>query len=554
MEFIQRYFSGNEVVNARSVYKGSGYDPKDLTRPHIGIANTFSENSAGHAHLRMLAEHIKNGIWQAGGVPFEFGVPSTCAEVAIGTDTMCMDLAMRDLVASGIEIVSSVQHFDGLVLLSGCDNIVPGTLLAAARLDIPTICCTGGPMLAGLMNGNPFVQCDVTEFCNGAVAAGKATNEEIEKAEMCACPSMGACPTMGTANTMQILTEALGMTLPGSSTIPAVYTDKMIDSKNIGKRIVEMVYEDLKPSQIITREALENAIRMDMAIGGSTNAVMHIIALGNELGIEITLDDFARLSKETPCFVNVRPSGKFTADLLHAKGGVPAIFKQMEYLIHTECLNVNGQTLGEILKKAPSAPNQLIKSLKDPVSKDGGLTVLKGNLSPNGAVIRSSTVKESMRHFKGTAKVYTSDAAAHRAIIANEVTAGNVIVVRYCGPVGAPGMVEVMKATEAMINLGLDDKVALITDGRFSGFCHGPIVGHVSPEAAVGGLIALIEDGDEIEIDIENGALVLHVSEEELEKRKKSWSAPEPNIKKGFMRTYALNCLPPERGAAMQKW
>jgi len=555
MEYVKELFAGDGAAHARAVYKGSGYCPEELSKhPHIGIANTFSENSAGHAHLRQLAQAVKEGIWQAGGIPFEFGVPSTCAEVAIGTDTMCMDLAMRDLVAGGIEVVSSIQHFDGVVLLSGCDNIVPGTLLAAARLDIPAICCTGGPMLTGHLKNQPFMLCDVTEFCYGKASKGEATAEEVKDAEYQACPSMGACPCMGTANTMQILTEALGMTLPGSSTIPAVYTDKLVNCRKMGQRIVQMVAEDLKPSKIITKEALENAICMDLAIGGSTNAVMHLIALANELDIKLTLDDFERFNHSVPCIVNIRPNGKYGVDILHQLGGIPAIFKQMERQIHTSCFNVSGQTLKEILEKAPEQPNEIIRSQKNPMTKDGGLAILKGNLSPHGAVIRSSTVRPAMHHFTGKAKVYCSDRDAHAAIIREEVKPGDVVVVRYCGPVGAPGMVEIMEATEAIINLGLDESVALITDGRFSGFCHGPIVGHVSPEAAVGGVIGLIEDGDLIEIDIEERKLELKVSDAVLAERKKNLVLPPSKIKKGFMKIYADNCLPPERGAAMQKW
>lgn len=553
-EFTQKYFTGDANAHSRSVYKGSGYDPQDLNRPHIGIGNTYSENSAGHAHLRELAKAIKAAVWQAGGIPFEFGLPSTCAEVAIGTSTMCMDLAMRDIVAAGIEVVASVQHFDGLVLLSGCDNIVPGTLLAAARLDLPTICCTGGPMLSGRMNGKQFLQCDVTEFSYGQISKGKADPKAILEAECQACPSMGACSNMGTANTMQILTEALGMTLPGSSTIPAVYTDKTISCRKIGNRIVEMVYENLTPSKILTREALENAIRMDLAIGGSTNAVMHIPALANELGIDMTADEFEKFTGSTPVIANVRPSGIYAVDDLHFAGGVPQLFKQMETLIHKDCLNVSGQTLGEILEDVESRPSDVIRSMDNPVFPYGGLAILKGNLAPNGSVMRASTVKESMKHFKGTARVYQSDSEAHQAIISEEVKPGDVVVVRYVGPVGAPGMVEIMEATEAIVNLGLDESVALITDGRFSGFCHGPIIGHVSPEAAIGGPIALVKDGDMIEIDIDSRSLKLDVSDEELEKRREELILPEPRTKKGFMRTYAKNCLPPERGAAMQDW
>ena len=555
MGFLKENFDGPKAAHARAVYKGSGYTPEELPyKPHIGIANTFSENSAGHTHLRQLADAIKQGVWQAGGIPFEFGVPSTCAEVAIGTDKMCMDLAMRDLVAGSIEVVSSIQHFDGLVLLSSCDNIVPGTILAAARLDIPTICCTGGPMLTGCLNSQPFMLCDVTELCYGKASKGTATEEEVTAAEYGACPTMGACPSMGTANTMQILTEALGMTLPRSSTIPAVYTDKLTSCRSMGRRIVEMVFEGLVPSKIITRESLENAIRMDLAIGGSTNAVMHLIAIANELDIPLSLDDFENLSHSTPCIVNIRPNGKYGVDSLYPLGGVPAIFKQIEGQLHLECLNVCGKTLGDILKAAPSKPNEIIRSLDNPMTPDGGLAILKGNLAPNGAVIRSSTVRPAMHHFVGKAKVYSSDREAHEAIVNDVVQPGDVVVVRYCGPVGAPGMVEIMEATEAIVNLGLDESVALITDGRFSGFCHGPIVGHVSPEAALGGTIALIEEGDLIEIDIEARKLELRVPEEELARRREKLVLPPPRVKKGFMRTYADNCLPPERGAAMQKW
>jgi len=359
---------------------------------------------------------------------------------------------------------------------------------------------------------------------------------------------------MGTANTMQILTEALGMTLPGFSTIPAVYTDKVTNCRKMGRRIVEMIEEGLKPSKIITKEALENAICMDLAIGGSTNAVMHLIALANELKIDLSLDDFERFNSSIPCIVNIRPNGKYGVDMLHRLGGVPAIFRQLEERVHKECLSVSGQTLKEILESAPLAPNDVIHSIQEPMTPDGGLAILKGNLSPNGCVIRSSTVLPEMHHFIGTAKVYNSDAEAHKAIIAKEAGPGDVIVVRGVGPVGAPGMVEVMEATEAIVNLGIDDRTALITDGRFSGFCHGPIVGHVSPEAALGGNIVLIKDGDRIEIDIDKRKIELLVPEEELEERRKKVVIPDSKIKKGFMKLYADCCLPPERGAAMQSW
>ncbi|WP_419024574.1 dihydroxy-acid dehydratase [Emergencia sp.] len=558
MDFTNKIFDGPIATHCRATYKGSGYDPRDLAnRPHIGIANAFSEHSPGHKPLREQVEAIKNGIWQAGGIPFEFGIPSTCAEVAIGHCGMEQDMAMRDLVAGSCELVSNIQHFDGLVLAAGCDNIVPGTLLAAARTDKPTICFVSGPMLSGRFGKEPLALGDVLEMSVGELNKNKGTVDEryMEKLEMGACPTGGACPLFGTANTMQVLVEALGMTPEYSSTIPAVYTDKMVSAQRIGRRIVEMVFEDLRPSQIMTREAIENAIRLDLAIGGSLNAILHLLAIGNELGIpEITLDLFDRMSHETPCIVNIKPCGEYTVDKLFYLGGVPAIMKQIEGQLHKECLNVSGHTMGEILQKAPAASNDVIHGMENPLTEDGGLAVLKGNLAPKGCVMRSSSVAPSMHHFCGQVRVYDSDAAAYDALMSGEVKPGSVIVVRYAGPIGAPGMVEVECTASAIINLKLDESVALVTDGRFSGFNHGPIVGHVSPEAAAGGLIAYVENGDFIEIDIEKRSISLLVDEEDIKERKKQYVPPAPKLTRGFMRTYAKNCLPAELGGAMQKW
>lgn len=557
MEYKKDIFAGQVATHCRATYKGCGYDPEDLAgRPHIGIANAYSEHSPGHMPLRSQIEAIKAGIWQAGGVPFEFGIPSTCAEISIGHSCMEQDMAMRDLVAASCELVSNIQHFDGLILTSGCDNIVPGTLLAAARVDKPTICFVSGPMLAGRLRGKQLLLGDVLEASVGELNKGGPVDREyIRGLEMNACPTVGACPLFGTANTMQTIVEALGMTPEYSSTIPSVYTDKLVSARRIGRRIVEMVMEDLRPSKIITANAIENAIRLDMAIGGSMNAVLHLLALGNELGLEeITLDLFDRLSHETPCFVDVKPCGKYSVDMLHEAGGVPSILKQMEGVMHKECLNVSGHTLGEILEKASAVPNAVIRSINDPVTKDGGLAVLKGSLAPGGCVMRSSSVAASMHHFCGEARVFSGDAEACAALLAGEVSPGSVIVVRYAGPVGAPGMVEVESTASAIVNLKLDESVALVTDGRFSGFNHGPIAGHVSPEAALGGPIALVEDGDLIDINIEKRSIELLVDESELAERREAFVAPPPKTKRGFMRTFAKNCLPPEKGAAMQYW
>lgn len=558
MAFQNDIFAGPLAAHCRATYKGSGYDPKQLAdRPHIGIANAFSEHSPGHMPLRQQIESIKAGIWQAGGIPFEFGIPSTCAEISIGHSCMEQDMAMRDLVAASCELVSNIQHFDGLILTSGCDNIVPGTLLAAARVDKPTICFVSGPMLAGNLDNKQLLLSDVLEASVGELNRkdGVVNQARIEGLEMGACPTVGACPLFGTANTMQVIVEALGMTPEYSSTIPAVYTDKAVSAQRIGRRIVEMVLEDLRPSKIMTKESIENAIRLDLAIGGSMNAILHLLALGNELGLEsIDLDLFDRLSHETPCIVNIKPCGTYSVDQLFRYGGVPAILKQLEGQLHTQCLNVSGHTLADILKTAPTTTNDLIHSMENPVTKDGGLAVLKGSLAPNGCVMRSSSVAPSMHHFCGPAVVFDSDASAYAALMDGGVTPGQVIVVRYAGPKGAPGMVEVESTASAIVNLGLDESVALVTDGRFSGFNHGPIVGHVSPEAAAGGPIALVKDGDLIEIDIEKRTLELLVDENTLAERRRNYVAPPPKCSRGFMRTFAKNCLPPERGGAMQDW
>lgn len=558
MEFRKEIFEGPTAAHCRATYKGSGYDPNELAyRPHIGIANAYSEHSPGHKPLREQVAAIKEGIWQAGGIPFEFGVPSTCAEIPIGHSCMEQDMAMRDLVAGSCELVANIQHFDGLVLAAGCDNIVPGTLLAAARTNLPTICFVSGPMLSGRLGDKPFTLGDALEISVGEFARKDKTPSEklVHEVEMGSCPTGGACPLYGTANTMQTLVEALGMIPEYASSIPAVYTDKIVSARRIGNRIVEMVHENLRPSDIITKDAIENAIRVDLAIGGSMNAILHLLALGEELQISgINLELFDKLSYETPCIVNIKPCGVYSVDQLFHAGGVPAIMKQLESQLHKNCMNVSGHTIGEILDSAPLVCNDLIRGIDNPLTKDGGLAVLRGNLAENGCVMRSSSVAPSMHHFRGKARVFESDASAHKALIDGNIEKGSVIVVRNVGPVGAPGMLEVESTASAIVSLGLDESVALITDGRFSGFNHGPIAGHVSPEAAVGGNIALVEDGDEIDIDIDKRSIELLVGDEVLAERRRSWKPLEPKIRRGFMRTFAKNCLSAERGGAMQNW
>ncbi|CUN07341.1 Dihydroxy-acid dehydratase [Blautia hydrogenotrophica] len=553
--FKSKYFNGQKAAHRRAVYKGCGYDPEDMNKPHIGIANTFSEASPGHAHFRPLVEAVKAGIWEAGGIPFEFGVPSTCGNIAIGTNCLRYEMAVRDVVCSSIEIVSKIQLFDGVVMTCGCDNIVPGTLMAAARLDIPSLLLTAGPMLAGNRKGKELVLSDVNERVFGRAAAKKEGNsQELLEMEQKACASFGACPVMGTANTMQIIAEAMGMTLPGTSVIPGVVTDKFVSARKTGRQIVEMVKNDRRVSSIITEGALKNAIMADLAIGGSTNAVLHILSIAKELELPVTLQDFDELSRRTPTITNLRPAGEYTVDKLYLAGGVPAILKQLENLINTQAQVCTGQTWEEILREVSKKPNLIVHSVESPICEDGGLAVLKGNLAERGAIIRTAAVKENMRHFKGPARVYDSDEEAFEALISGKIYAGDVIVIRYAGPRGAPGLVEVMLTADALVDLGLDTSVGLVTDGRFSGFNYGPIVGHVSPEASEGGMIAYVRDGDMIEVDIPNRTLRVDVGEEELDRRKQTTKLKETDVRAGILKLYANNSLSSDEGAAMQRW
>ncbi len=548
-------FTGRQSLHRRAIYKGCGYETSQLNRPHIGIANAFSEMSPGHAHLRQLAEGVKAAIWQAGGVPFEFGLPATCGTVSMGTEFLRYELALRDAYVASAELVGRIQLFDGMVFLASCDNIIAGAMIAAGRLDIPSLIVTGGPMMAGkTKTGDKLMLPDVDEIVFGRFAQDHYNEEKACMMEQNACPTMGACPVMGTANTMQALCEVLGLTLPGASTIPAYLNEKMVSARQTGRRIVEMVREGLNVSKIVTRGAIENAIRASFAINGSTNAVMHLISLGKELDIDINLSDFDRLSRTTPTLLNIAPVGPYTVDELYEYGSILQLLKQLEPVLDTSVLDCTGKPLRETLAKVPDAPNDFIRSMKDPIAKEGGMAVLYGSLAEHGAIMRTSTIGDNRAAFRGKAKVYNSDEEAFEGIIAGKVQPGDVVVLRYCGPKGAPGMVEVMLAADALVDLGLSDSVALITDGRFSGFNYGILVGHVAPEAAEGGNIALVQDGDWIEIDVQNRVLKLELSDTELENRRKALILPACPIQKGFMRCYAKYCLPANEGAMMQDW
>jgi len=547
-------FVGPEGAHRRQIYRGCGYSDDDFAKPHIGIANAWTEASPAHVHLRVLAEAVKAGIWQAGGVPIEFGVFATCGNIPIGTENMKYELAIRDALAASVEIMSRVHLFDGLVLLASCDNIIPGQLMGATRVNLPSILVTGGPMLAGKWSRGTVTSPDVNEAVFGAVPLSNVSEQELHEMEERSCPGAGACPVMGTANTMQILTEAMGMALFGSATIPAVLAEKKRAARSAGRQIVELVRLGIRPADVLTRAAFANAIVVNAAIGGSTNAPLHIMSLARELGIEIALDRFDETSKKTPLLASVIPNGPHTVIDFHEAGGVPALLKELEPLLDLRVLTANAVPLGELLRAATGSRGDAIATREAPVQSEGGLAVLRGNLAPRGAIVRTSALKPEMLVHTGPAKTFATDQAAWKAIIAGNVRAGDVIVVRYEGPKGAPGMKEVMMSTDALYEMGLEGSVGLITDGRFSGFNRGPIIGHVCPEAAAGGVIALIEDGDTIEIDIPNRTLSVDLSAAELERRRAAWRPPEPKTKKGFLALYAQMTLPADQGAAMQRW
>jgi len=541
-------FIGPDALMRRAMLKGCGFGDEDIqAKPHIGIVNTYNEGAPGHAHLRQFAEVIKQGVWAAGGVPIEFGAPSTCGDMIVGEEELKFELAGRDAVALGIEYVSTVHQFDGLVLLASCDNIIPGVCLGAVRMNRPAIIITGGSMLPGEYEGREVLPCDVAPMTIGK----DSDSQLVRDVENIACMCPGACASMGTANSMQIMMEVLGLTFPHTATIPAVYADKLRAARMAGKRIVEMVREGLKPSDILTREAFLNAVTADIAMGGSTNVILHLIMLAREVGVELTIDDFDRIGKTVPCICGVKPSGNYSIVDFHKAGGVPAMMKELSSLLDLDAVIMTGETVGQVIEKAVNKNTDLIRSLDNPISADGGLTILRGNLAPGSAIIRSSSVPDSMKKFSGPARVYHRDQDGVKAIMAGEIKPGDVMVIRYEGPKGAPGMKEIMLSTDALVAKGLDTSVGLITDGRFSGFNHGPIVGHITPEAYDGGPLALVEDGDIISVDIKAATLSIAVSDSEMEARRARWTKPEPKVKQGMMHIYSKLCRSAEEGAGM---
>ena len=535
----------------RSLFHANGFGPDELSRPLIGVCNSFNEIIPGHMHLKAITEAAKLGIAAAGGTPIEFPAIGVCDGIAMGHTGMKYSLASRELIADSIEAVTMASGFDALVLIPNCDKVVPGMLMAAARLNIPSIIVSGGPMLAGRLNGRDISVSQAFEAA-GKFAAGQMTEEEMTNLEKHACPGCGSCSGLFTANTMNSLAEALGMALPGNGTIPAAYNgDRFILAKLAGKVIIEMLKKDIKPRDILTLKAFENAITVDMGIGGSSNTVLHLTAIAHECGIEIPATLFDEISRRTPYITKLSPAGTHHMQDLDEAGGITAVMHELakKNLLHLDALTVTG-TVAERIEGAEIQRPDVIHSVDNPYRTTGGIAILQGNLCPDYAVVKASAVAEDMLVYKGKAKCFDSEEAAINAIMANEIHNGDVVVIRYEGPKGGPGMQEMLNPTAAITGAGL--KVSLITDGRFSGASQGACIGHISPEAMEGGTIALIEDGDIISIDIPNRKLELEVSDEELAKRRANWKKPEPKIKTGYLSRYAKLTTSASTGAVLK--
>jgi len=542
---------GVERSAFRSFLRAVGLTDEELRRPLIAVVNSWNEIVPGHYHLRQLSEAVKAGIRIAGGTPLEFNVIAACDALAEGHVGMKYILPTREVIADSIELMIEAHRFDAMVLIGSCDKIVPGMLMAAARLDIPAIMVTGGPMLPGIYRGKRITALHVSDAV-GRYKRGEMTEKEVLELEMHACPGPGSCPGMYTANTMGCIAEALGMTLPYCATAHAVDARKLRIAKISGYQIVKLLEKNITPSKIMTKEAFENAIRIGLALGGSTNMVLHVPAIAHELGIDIDMDIFDKLSRTTPHICNMWPSGPYMMIDLDNAGGIPAVMLRLKNLLHLECLTVSGKTIGEIISEAVIANEEVIRPLEKPVHKEGCLAVLKGSLAPKGAIVRTTTVPPNMLTFEGRAKVFNSEEEAVKAIYDGKIERGEVIVIRYEGPRGGPGMREMILSPEALRHMKLDDKVALVTDGRFSGATRGPTVGHVSPEAAEGGPIALVENDDLILIDIPNRRLELKVPKDILRERAKRWKAPKPKISKGYLVRYAHSVTSAAEGAILK--
>lgn len=542
---------GSQRSAHRSLFHAMGNTNEELQRPMIGVVNSFNEIVPGHMHLREIADAVKMGVAEAGGMPVEFPAIAICDGIAMGHDGMKYPLASRELIADSIEAVANGHAFDGLVMIPNCDKIVPGMLMAAGRLNIPTVVVSGGPMLAGRWKGRDISVSTMFEAA-GKFEAGELSADEMEAMEFRACPSCGSCAGLFTANTMNSLTEVLGMGLAGNGTIPAAYSGRRrMLAKKAGWAVMDLVKKNVLPRDIMTLEAFENAIAVDMAIGGSTNTVLHLPAIAHEAGVDLSLDLFDEISRKARYITKMSPGGSYHMQDLDEAGGISAVMKELTKigLIHTDCLTVTGP-LKDRLAHAFVENHEVIHDIDNAYMNKGGIAILKGNLAPLGSVIKESAVEKELLTYEGTAKCYDSEEAAIKAITGGEIKEGHVVVIRYEGPKGGPGMREMLNPTAVITGMGL--KVALLTDGRFSGASRGACVGHISPEAMEGGPIALVKDGDRILVDVPNRRLELLVDEAELARRKAAWKRPEPKVKTGYLSRYARLVTSANTGAVLK--
>lgn len=543
---------GVERTPHRSLFKASGLTDEELNRPLIGVVSSKNEIIPGHVMLDKIAEAVKAGVRIAGGTPLEFPAIGVCDGIAMGHVGMKYSLASRELIADSIESMAIAHGFDALVLIPNCDKIVPGMLIAASRLNIPAIICSGGPMLSMNFKGKDR-DLNTTFEAVGAFKAGTIDEMGLLELEEAACPTCGSCSGMFTANSMNCLCEVLGMALPGNGTIPAVYSERIRLAKQAGMKIMELLERNIRPRDIITPDSLYNALRVDMALGCSTNSMLHLPAIAYEAKAPISLEYANEISEATPNLCHLAPAGDHHVQDLYAAGGVTAVMNELAKadLLKLDTITVTGKTQGENIKGHEVKDYSVIRPLDNPYSKTGGIAVLKGNLAPDGSVVKRSAVAKEMLQHEGPAKVYDSEDEAIAAIYAGEIKSGDVVVIRYEGPKGGPGMREMLSPTSAICGMGLDKEVALITDGRFSGATRGAAIGHVSPEAMEGGPIAFIKNGDIVQIDITNGILNVKISDEEMESRKKDWTPNEPKIKSGYLRRYSKLVSSAMQGAVM---
>jgi dihydroxy-acid dehydratase len=542
-------FDGPDRAHSRAYMKGVGYDDEALSRPTIGIANTWAEANSCNFHLRGLAEHVKEGVRAAGGTPLEFNTVAISDGITMGTQGMKTSLVSREVIADSIELMARGYQFDAIVALCACDKTIPGCAMALARLDVPSVVLYGGSIAPGHWHGRDVTILDIFEAM-GAHNAGDMTDEELNELEGVASPGAGACGGQFTANTMACAFEALGVSAGGSAMVPAEDGEKGTVAERIGELVLNVLVEDIRPSKVITRDSLENAAACVCASGGSTNAVLHLIALAKELDIELTMADFERISRATPLFADLKPGGRFVATDLYAAGGVPVILKRLAEAggLHEDAITVTGQTIGEVAAAASEAPGQeVVRPLGDPKSPEGGLAILGGNLAPEGAVVKLAGTERTQQ--TGPARVFDSEEDCYRAVKDQQIDPGDVVVIRNEGPVGGPGMREMLQVTAAIVGEGLGESVAMVTDGRFSGATRGLMIGHVSPEAAKGGPIAAIREGDEITVDIDNRRLDVDLSDEEIARRVAEYESPSSPFGKGVMAKYAATVSSASEGA-----